>query len=315
MKVKEHVKNYFKQCIDQKSSDLFILPKDDQYQILFKKGDAYQKSDLINTELTTQIISFIKYLANMSISEHRRPQSGAFKWDKFDTPINIRISTVGDFLGRESMVVRFIYPLELTNEYVDQMGWRQVSELLKRRGLIVFAGPMGSGKTTSIYKFAKTLSDSKLVMSIEDPVEILEQQFLQIQVNEEAGMSYQNLLKAGLRHRPDVFIIGEIRDQQTAQIAVQAALSGHLVLTTIHAQNTKGVFERLLQLGVEEHFLKQAVNCVIYQRLIPLIDNKKYLLMDVEGNGADSGDWASKLARLRDDGQISDEVFLQYQYG
>lgn len=120
-----------------------------------------------------------------------------------------------------------------------------IKKVAQSRGLIITSGPTGSGKTTTMYEVAKSMSQNKVVMTIEDPVEVHEPSFLQAQVNNEAGIDYQSLLKAALRHRPDILIIGEIRDQGTARLAVDAALSGHLVFATIHAKSTLQTISRL----------------------------------------------------------------------
>lgn len=149
---------------------------------------------------------------------------------------------------------------------------RFVSEISRKRGMIVFSGPTGSGKTTTIYNLVKQMVSDQFVMTIEDPIEIKEPRFLQLQVNRDAGMDYTDLIKVGLRHRPDIFIVGEIRDSVTAEAAIKAALSGHLVYTTIHAQDPVGVINRLKQLGISNTFISQAVTGVAYQRLVPTTD-------------------------------------------
>ncbi|EPC49556.1 type II secretory pathway/competence component, ATPase, partial [Lacticaseibacillus paracasei subsp. paracasei Lpp123] len=148
----------------------------------------------------------------------------------------LRLSSVADFRGGESLVVRIIKGIP------DAAGARHLLDrllgiLLQKRGMLTLAGPTGSGKTTLLYQLATRLAESRMVLSIEDPVEINQPQFLQLQVNPEADMTYPQLLKAALRHRPDVLLIGEIRDRQTAQSACEAAISGHIVLATVHARS------------------------------------------------------------------------------
>lgn len=150
-------------------------------------------------------------------------------------------------------------------------GFEQLPELRKKiqaRGLYLFSGPVGSGKTTLMYHLAQLKFSGQQVMSIEDPVEIKQEAMLQLQLNETIGMTYDSLIKLSLRHRPDLLIIGEIRDQETARAVVRASLTGATVFSTIHAKSVRGVYERLLELGVSEDELRMVLQGVCYQRLI-----------------------------------------------
>jgi competence protein ComGA len=320
MDIKAELSQIIQECIDQRYSDLFIMPRNDQYQLLYRDVTGYRKSNQISVDQAEQFMSYIKYRSDLAISEKRRPQSGSMTWlDEHEELVNLRISTVGDFLDRPSMVVRFIYQLKKQNKVLDQASMAWLEQATKLRGLMVFSGPMGSGKTTLIYKIAKQLSKTKMVMSIEDPVEIQENNFLQLQVNEKSGMSYQALLKSGLRNRPDVFIIGEIRDSKTAEIAVQAALSGHLVLTTVHSKSADGVWNRIIELGVKEEYLSEALTATIYQRMVPLKNGTARIMTEMKSHHPaldnDSKCWNEKLEEWKHDGQISNEVFEDYQFG
>ena len=147
----------------------------------------------------------------------------------------------------------------------------QLPELKKKlagRGLYLFAGPVGSGKTTLMHALAQECFADQQVMSIEDPVEIKQDNMLQLQLNDQIGMTYDNLIKLSLRHRPDLLIIGEIRDKETARAVVRASLTGVTVFSTIHAKSVRGVYERLLELGVSEEELKIVLQGICYQRLI-----------------------------------------------
>lgn len=320
MDITNQLSRIMQESIVHHDSDLFIIPRNDKYQMLYRNVQGYRKSTHIEQREAEQIMSYIKYRADMSISERRRPQSGAMTWLAADGQVvNLRISTVGDFLDRPSMVVRFIYELKQQHEILDPVSLQDIEAAARLRGMIVFSGPTGSGKTTLIYEIAKKLSGSKLVMSIEDPVEIQENNFLQLQVNEKSGMTYQALLKSGLRNRPDIFIIGEIRDSKTAEIAVQAALSGHLVLTTLHCKSTEGVWDRLLELGVQEDYLKEALTATIYQRIIPIKNGSIRILAEMKSFHpllkTKSPRWQTKLEEWKNSGQITNEVYQDYQYG
>lgn len=314
-------------AINRRSSDLFILPYQDKYRILLCVKGEKVKVDELSMENGQQMIAYFKYRGNMTVSEHRRPQIGALKWQTGNSMIDLRLSTVGNYRGQESLVIRFIYSLaNLDYRVIMPEQWQRISHLTHRRGLILFAGPMGSGKTTTMYRLAKELAETELVMTIEDPVEIEEANFLQLQVNQKAGMEYQELLKVGLRHRPDDFIIGEIRDAETANLAVQAALSGHLVLATVHAVNACGVIARMRQLGVEQYYLKQVLTGVCYQRLLPLTNGDSLLFdllsgeelslaVDQEETRGMGNEWLSQLEKLFQEGKISLANYKKYQNG
>ena len=173
----------------------------------------------------------------------------------------------------------------------------------RQRGLYLFAGPVGSGKTTLMHELAKSLFKGQQVMSIEDPVEIKQEEMLQLQLNEAIGLSYENLIKLSLRHRPDLLIIGEIRDSETARAVVRASLTGATVFSTIHAKSVRGVYERLLELGVSEDELAVVLQGVCYQRLIAgggIIDfaNKNYQEHQAEK-------WNGQIDQLFKEGHIT----------
>ena len=301
-------------AIGRRAADLYILPYKKYYQLLITCQGQLELVKEVSPDYGQRLISFLKYQADMAVSEHRRPQLGAMEWQRGPEIVNLRLSSVGDYQGRESLVVRFIYHLSPANYHLlfpDQ--WCMLKKLLKQRGLILFAGPMGSGKTTTMYQLARELSDQQVVMTIEDPVEIHEPSFTQLQVNELAGMDYQQLLRLGLRHRPDVFIIGEIRDPETATMTIRAALSGHLVLGTVHAQNVYGVGARLAQLGVPVEYLPQVLSGICYQRLLPQQPSGQAVLFDLlpgwkEESAVKRGmtdEWGKRLTAAYEQGKIS----------
>ncbi len=267
--------------VSRRIADLYVLPFKHYYRLMVAEQGQLKLFKEVPQDYGCRLIAYLKYRADMAVSEHRRPQLGAMNWHCGPEKINLRLSSVGDYQGRESLVVRFIY--QLTDDRYHLLfpqQWQELKALLHRRGLILFAGPMGSGKTTTMYHLARELASKQIVMTIEDPVEINEPQFVQLQINELAGMDYQQLLRLGLRHRPDVFIIGEIRDPQTAMMTVQAALSGHLVLGTVHARDAFGVIARLIQLGVSPYYLEQVMTGVCYQRLLMRTDGTPAVLFD-----------------------------------
>ncbi|WP_048000072.1 competence type IV pilus ATPase ComGA [Lactiplantibacillus herbarum] len=282
MAIEAQLDQIMQAAVTQRASDVYWLPTSDGYQILLQAAGKLQSLLQVSTETAHQLINHIKYRSNMAISDHRRPQLGAMTLVVEQQTLNLRISAVGDFLDRESLVVRLLYEGQGASlHYLVAEQRHQLSRLMHHTGLILFSGPMGAGKTSTMYDLVREVGEQRLVMTIEDPVEIYEPQFLQLQVNPPAHMAYTDLLKVGLRHHPDIFIIGEIRDAETAQIAVQAALSGHLVLSTIHARGVYGIAPRLAQLGVEPEVLQQALTAMSYQRLVPLTDGSLATIFDV----------------------------------
>ncbi|MFD1421405.1 competence type IV pilus ATPase ComGA [Lactiplantibacillus songbeiensis] len=282
MSVEVQLSTIIQAAVDQQASDIYWLPTAEAYQVLIQATGQLTTLMTLEVDRGQQLINHIKYRSNMAISDHRRPQLGAMTMTVSQAVLNMRISTVGDFLGRESLVLRLLYPDSPANlQYLVPTQRVTLQRQLQQSGLIIFSGPMGSGKTTTMYDLVREYGGQKVVMTIEDPVEIYEPQFLQLQVNPAAQMAYADLLKVGLRHHPEVFIIGEIRDAETAQIAVQAALSGHLVLSTLHARGVYGVLPRLEQLGVDRGTLLQALATVTYQRLLPLTDGTQATIFDI----------------------------------
>lgn len=322
----EKFRQLINNAIKTQSSDLFILPYQNHYRVLNCIHGEKRIVEELTMDSGRQLMAYLKYRGNMIVSEHRRPQVGALKWPVNNKKIDLRLSTVGNYKGQESMVIRFIYSLQDIDYQVSRPEqWRTITELTQSRGLILFAGPMGSGKTT-MYCLAKMLAQKELVMTIEDPVEIEEADFLQLQVNNQASMGYQELLKVGLRHRPDDFIIGEIRDTQTAKLAIQAALSGHLVLATVHATNAYGVIARMRQLGIERYYLQQGLTGVCYQRLLPLYGGNAVLFDLLKGKEllaaileertrGMSNDWQQYLKKLRDEKKISLANYEKFNHG
>ncbi|UQS82493.1 Flp pilus assembly complex ATPase component TadA [Bombilactobacillus folatiphilus] len=260
-------------------SDIFFLPHEQNVTIKMREIDGLHEYQTLNVAFAQGVINYLKFTSDMDISEHRRPQIGARSFSYQQQRFNLRLSSVGNFSNQESLVVRLLYPLKNLTETNDpNEDWQQV---MNHRGLILFSGPTGSGKTTSMYQLTKKYAADKIVLTIEDPIEIIEPNFLQIQVNKQAQMSYAELIRASLRHRPDILILGEIRDEDTARMALRAALSGHLVLSTVHARNKYAVIGRMMELGISQSEMHSVLNCVVYQRLVPLVNHQVKAYQDV----------------------------------
>lgn len=261
MQVKEVINELLVSAIQCKASDIFFFPKKEKVEVAFRTNKGAVSQQSYSLAEGQEIINFFKYSAQMDIAEHRRPQVGSMIYNHEKQEYYLRLSSLGDFSDQESLVIRIIYGIENSKYFLNDQ-FEELKALAIHRGLIVTSGPTGSGKTTTMYEVAKSMSDHKVVMTIEDPVEVYESTFLQSQVNNEAGIDYQSLLKAALRHRPDILIIGEIRDQGTARLAVDAALSGHLVLATVHAKSTFQTISRLEGLGIRSDELENCLTAI-----------------------------------------------------
>ncbi|WP_052130289.1 competence type IV pilus ATPase ComGA [Ureibacillus sinduriensis] len=269
------------------ASDIHIIPGQASYSIHFKKyGKLFPTSNL-PIELGDRIISFFKFLSALDISEKRKPQSGSFQKEILNRLYAFRVSTLPSIFKRESIVIRILVQnarLPISSISLNPNSAEKLIQLVSnRQGLLLFCGPTGSGKTTSLYSLVNHASEilARHVISLEDPVESNQSNLLQIQVNERAGVTYATGLKAILRHSPDVIMIGEIRDRETAKIAVEAALTGHLVLSTIHAKDTVNCIYRLLDLNISLEEIRQAVIGIVAQTLVQVGEEERKAIYEI----------------------------------
>lgn len=274
--MEEKVQRLIQEAYQMGVNDIHILPWMDKYQIYYRMNGKLQTISQHSSEWGQQVIAHFKYLANMDIGEKRRPQTGSAIFQLAQTTVELRFSTIANFELKESLVIRI-----LKQSYQDTQNFasyfpqdlQHIRPLVQRKsGLLLFSGPVGSGKTTLIYHCLRERMkcESMQVITMEDPVEIVEPAFLQTQVNERANISYELLIKSSLRHHPDVLIIGEIRDEETARMAVRGALTGHLMIATIHAKDCLGVIARLQELQVSNEQLRQTLIGIVSQRLLPI---------------------------------------------
>lgn len=286
MEIQETVEELLAAGLAAGTADIYFLPRSDTCEISFRgqrEKKCWKKLDLAAGE---KLIRHFKFLAAMDIGEKRKPQTGAATLYVHEETVRLRLSSVGDFQGKESLVIR-ILPTEASGakkaSYFFQEQLSSIESALGRRGLFVFAGPVGSGKTTTMYHLARKKFYGRQVIAIEDPVEIEEPAFLQLQTNEKIQMDYEELIKACLRHRPDCLILGEIRDAETAKMAVRAALTGHTVLATVHSGELAGIPARLRELGVSQSEIEECIKGMIFQRLLPVAfeHGKEAVLFDL----------------------------------
>lgn len=277
MNVENFTKFLIEQAKENASSDIHILPDKEKYIVYFRMSGKLDKKYFLTIENGVRLIQYLKYLANMDVGDHRKCQGGSLVYDLGkQNEQDLRLSTIANYHGQESMVIRILESQEeiiLEEHTFLKEELRKIKELVNyRSGLILFSGPVNSGKTTSIYQLirARQKKADLQIITIEDPVEIEEESFFQIQVNEESGNSYEESLKASLRHHPDMVVVGEIRDEETAKMVLRGALTGHLILASVHAKNAEGVISRMMELGVSFELLKQTLVGIVFQKLLPI---------------------------------------------
>ena len=261
------------QAIKRKSSDVHFVPSADACDIMFRLDGVLQKVATIPVHLHESMIARIKVLADMDIAETRRPQDGSFNLELGERDVDFRVSSVAIAWG-EMMVVRIldrsdgIMRLEDLGLDRDELSkWRQLLSL--PFGMVLVSGPTGSGKTTTLYSSVTELvRDRGNIMTIEDPIEYRVESLHQIEVNRQAGVDFPAGLRAIMRLDPDVILVGEIRDVETAKTAVDAALTGQLVLASIHSNDAASAFTRLIDIGIEPYLAATAVVGVAGQRLV-----------------------------------------------
>ena len=272
--VAEHAEKLLLKACHFVASDIHVMPSEKHYVVKFRKFGKLMDAGQLPEALGTRIISYFKFLASIDISEKRKPQSGAFQQPIKNEQYSFRISTLPSVFNKESLVIRIIkqhFSAPLSSLCFFQ---EQADELCLmshvRQGLILFTGATGTGKSTTLYSMIQYCQKAlaRHVISLEDPVEVAQDELLQIQVNERAGITYAAGLRAILRHSPDVIMIGEIRDKETARVAVEAALTGHLVLSTVHAKDTVNCIYRMLDLSISIEELRQTLVGIVAQSLI-----------------------------------------------
>jgi len=228
------------------------------------------------------LVSRIKILSNLKIDEHRTPQDGQFTVKIIDKEVDLRIA-ISPVIWGEQVVIRILD--KSGNSFnIEEMGYagralRAIRKGIHRpNGMVLTSGPTGSGKTTSLYALIKEIKDNTVnIVTLEDPVEYKMDGVNQIQVNADVGLTFASGLRSILRQDPDVVMVGEIRDSETANLAVQAALTGHLVFSTLHTNSAAGVLPRLLDMGIEPFLIASTVNTIIGQRLVRRIAKKREL--------------------------------------
>ncbi len=269
-------------AMESRASDIHIEAGDRDVTVKFRiDGALYQKVDPIDIAYHQTLISRIKVMSELDIAERRIPQDGRFRVRYKGRTVDFRVSILPSAYG-ENCVIRILDKEQISEEFknlsLEVVGFdpgdlKNFRQYIKEPyGMVLVTGPTGSGKTTTLYGALNEIRNVEdKIITIEDPVEYQLQGIMQIPVNEKKGLTFARGLRSILRHDPDKIMVGEIRDNETAQIAIQSALTGHLVFTTVHANNVIDVIGRFINMGVEPYNFVSALNCVLAQRLVRLL--------------------------------------------
>jgi type IV pilus assembly protein PilB len=261
------------QAVADRASDIHFEPFETEFRIRYRVDGALYEMSPPPKQLALPVISRIKVMANLNISETRMPQDGRINYNLGQRSIDLRVSTLPTQFG-ESVVLRVLdrnsVNLELESLGLPKFIYDFVSEaILRPNGIFVVTGPTGCGKTTTLYSCLRRVNtmDSKL-LTAEDPVEFDIEGIMQVAIHESVGMTFSKALRSFLRQDPDIIMVGEMRDLETAQISIQASLTGHLVLSTLHTNDAPGAITRLVDMGVEPFLISSTLMAVLGQRLV-----------------------------------------------
>ncbi len=267
-------------AVKSKASDIHIEPLEESLVIRCRIDGVLRQVMELPKSIEPALVSRIKILSDLKIDEHRVPQDGQFTVAVGDKEVDLRIA-IAPVVWGEQVVIRLLDKTGTTMD-IEQMGMtgralRMVLDgISKPNGMILTSGPTGSGKSTTLYALIKKIKDVKInIVTLEDPVEYKMDGVNQIQVNTDAGLTFASGLRSILRQDPDVVMVGEIRDSETANLAVQAALTGHLVFSTLHTNSAAGILPRLIEMGIEPFLIASTLNTVIGQRLVRRVTEKR----------------------------------------
>ncbi|HYC34391.1 MAG TPA: GspE/PulE family protein [Candidatus Paceibacterota bacterium] len=301
-------------AISTKASDIHLEPEEEFARLRFRLDGVLVNVITFDKETYTPLLSRIKLLSNLKLNIKENAQDGRFSVKIFNNDIEIRTSILPGAYG-ESVVLRLLNPESIAVS-LDDMGIPEKlmrlfeNEISKPNGMILTTGPTGSGKTTTLYAFLKKVHKPEVkIITIEDPIEYHLPGIVQTQVENEKGYTFASGLRSTLRQDPDVIMVGEIRDAETADIAIQAALTGHLVFSTLHTNDAAGAFPRLTDLGINPKLIPSAVNVAIAQRLIrrvcnrcakriPIPENKRHLIDVIVGKIQKKGENVLQTAEM-----------------
>ncbi|EUJ31772.1 general secretion pathway protein E [Listeria floridensis FSL S10-1187] len=267
------LENLLHYALSLNASDIHLHPCPNGASLRIRVAGRLYPFKLLDQDAAEKLTLYLKFQSGLDIGEKRLPQSGTLDYDFRSEKIALRISTLPHSSGAESIVLR-LFRYNRALPFLESTLFSNESQAIlscctNQTGLFLFSGSTGSGKSSSMYALAEIFSSRELlsVITIEDPVEHGNNEFLQVEINEKAGLGYSSVIRSVLRHDPDLLIIGEIRDSKTAKMVVRAALTGHLVLSTVHADSLSGIIARMLEFEIPEAHLKQALLGVSHQSL------------------------------------------------
>ncbi|MEX0919630.1 MAG: ATPase, T2SS/T4P/T4SS family [Candidatus Saccharimonadales bacterium] len=262
-----------------KASDIHIEPREENVKIRFRIDGILQDTMTLPKEVQSALVSRVKILSRLKIDEHRLPQDGGFQIQHNGNDIDLRIA-IAPIVWGEQIVIRLL-DKDQSLLSIENLGYRGRSKRLieeglkKPHGMTLSTGPTGSGKSTTLYAGISTIKDVAInIITLEDPIEYKIDGINQMQVDSQYGLTFSDGLRSILRQDPDVIMVGEIRDSETADLAVQAALTGHIVLSTLHTNSAAGVLPRLIDMGIEPFLITSTINTVIGQRLVRKVCDK-----------------------------------------
>ncbi len=283
------VDTLLKHAILQRASDIHVEPTEKEVVVRYRIDGVLRDAMTLPKITASGIVARIKVLSDLRLDEHRLPQDGRFKIETEDYKFSVRVSILPVFDG-EKIVMRLL-PETTKALSLEQLGFRGESleliqsNLRKPVGMVLVTGPTGSGKTTSLYSMIEILNDPTVnISTVEDPVEYRMPRINQTQVSPKIGFTFATGLRSLLRQDPNIIMVGEIRDKETASLAINAALTGHMVLSTLHTNTAAGAIPRLIDMGCEPFLLSSTLNCLIAQRLVRKLcpDREEYRLKDAE---------------------------------
>jgi type IV pilus assembly protein PilB len=265
-----------KEAVERGSSDIHFEPGDEDMRVRYRIDGVLQEAAVIPGSAVPAVVSRVKILSDLDIAERRIPQDGRISLEVSGKPIDLRVATLPCAYG-ENVVMRILDQSKVMIE-LEELGMlpqaleRFTKAFSQAHGAVLVTGPTGSGKSTSLYGALNQLNTIETnIITIEDPVEYQLDGITQVQVNNKAGLTFAGGLRSMMRADPDIIMVGEIRDRETAQIAIEAALTGHLVLSTLHTNDAPGAVTRLIEMGIEPFLVGSAVDCVVAQRLARLL--------------------------------------------
>jgi type IV pilus assembly protein PilB len=270
------VHRVIKEAVERGASDVHFEPGEDEMRVRYRIDGVLQEAATVPQSAVPAVTSRVKILSDLDIAERRVPQDGRISLEVAEKPIDLRVATLPCAYG-ENVVMRILDQSKVMIE-LEELGMlpqaleRFTKAFSQAHGAVLVTGPTGSGKSTSLYGALNQLNTvEKNIITIEDPVEYQLDGITQVQTNNKAGLTFASGLRSMMRADPDIIMVGEIRDRETAQIAVEAALTGHLVLSTLHTNDAPGAVTRLIEMGIEPFLVGSAVDCVVAQRLARLL--------------------------------------------